>query len=62
MDDFGTGYSSLSYLQFLPFDKIKINKPLLAIFATASNQRGFARAVIAPGRGLDMPVVADGVV
>jgi diguanylate cyclase (GGDEF)-like protein/PAS domain S-box-containing protein len=60
MDDFGTGYSSLSYLQAFPFDKIKIDQ---AFIANVSNPQSAAiiRAIIGLGRGLDLPVVAEGV-
>jgi diguanylate cyclase (GGDEF)-like protein/PAS domain S-box-containing protein len=61
MDDFGTGYSSLSYLQSFPFDKIKIDQSF--IFNLEKNQQSAAivRAVIGLGRGLGLPVLAEGV-
>jgi diguanylate cyclase (GGDEF)-like protein/PAS domain S-box-containing protein len=61
MDDFGTGYSSLSYLQSFPFDKIKIDKSFIANLNHSQQAATIVRAVIALGRGLDLPVVAEGV-
>jgi diguanylate cyclase (GGDEF)-like protein/PAS domain S-box-containing protein len=61
MDDFGTGYSSLSYLQSFPFDKIKIDRAFVANLGHSRQAATIIRAVIALGRGLDLPVVAEGV-
>jgi diguanylate cyclase (GGDEF)-like protein/PAS domain S-box-containing protein len=61
MDDFGTGYSSLSYLQSFPFDKIKIDQAFVANLAQSQQAATIIRAVIALGRGLNLPVVAEGV-
>ncbi len=61
MDDFGTGYSSLSYLQSFPFDKIKIDQAFIANLTHSQQAVTIIRAVIALGRGLDLPVVAEGV-
>ena len=60
MDDFGTGYSSLSYLQSFPFDKIKIDQSFVANLHSPQ-AAAIIRAVIGLGRGLDLPVVAEGV-
>ena len=61
MDDFGTGYSSLSYLQSFPFDKIKIDQSFITNLGHSQQAATIIRAVIALGRGLDLPVVAEGV-
>ena len=61
MDDFGTGYSSLSYLQSFPFDKIKIAQAFVANLGHSQQASTIIRAVIALGRGLNLPVVAEGV-
>lgn len=61
MDDFGTGYSSLSYLQSFPFDKIKIDQAFIANLSHSQQAATIIRAVIALGRGLDVPVLAEGV-
>ena len=61
MDDFGTGYSSLSYLQSFPFDKIKIDKAFIANATNSEQSATIVRAVIALGRGLELPVMAEGV-
>ena len=61
MDDFGTGYSSLSYLQSFPFDKIKIAQAFVANLGHSQQASTIIRAVIALGRGLSLPVVAEGV-
>jgi diguanylate cyclase (GGDEF)-like protein len=61
MDDIGTGYSSLSYLRSFPFDKIKIDRAFIANLDRNPQSAAIVRAVIALGRGLDLPVVAEGV-
>jgi diguanylate cyclase (GGDEF)-like protein/PAS domain S-box-containing protein len=61
MDDFGTGYSSLSYLQSFPFDKIKIDRSFIMNVDRNAQSGAIVRAVIGLGRGLDLPVLAEGV-
>ncbi|MCK9908560.1 EAL domain-containing protein [Microbacteriaceae bacterium K1510] len=61
MDDFGTGYSSLSYLQSFPFDKIKIDRAFIANLGRSEQAAAIVRSVIALGRGLSLPVLAEGV-
>src|SRR6185503_20005543 len=52
MDDFGTGYSSLSNLRAFPFIKtVNTNEQAATI----------VRAVLGLGRGLGLPVLAEGV-
>jgi diguanylate cyclase (GGDEF)-like protein/PAS domain S-box-containing protein len=61
MDDFGTGYSSLSYLQSFPFDKIKIDRAFISNVERNVQSASIVRAVIGLGKGLKVPVVAEGV-
>jgi diguanylate cyclase (GGDEF)-like protein/PAS domain S-box-containing protein len=61
MDDFGTGYSSLSYLQRFPFDKIKIDRVFVSHIEHSAQSAAIIRAVIGLGRGLHLPVTAEGV-
>jgi diguanylate cyclase (GGDEF)-like protein/PAS domain S-box-containing protein len=61
MDDFGTGYSSLSYLQSFPFDKIKIDQAFISNLERNPQSATIIRAVIGLARGLELPVVAEGV-
>jgi diguanylate cyclase (GGDEF)-like protein len=61
MDDFGTGYSSLSYLQAFPFDKLKIDRTFIAKVGRNEHAEEIVRAVIGLGRGLKLPIVAEGV-
>ena len=61
MDDFGTGYSSLSTLHSFPFDKIKIDKSFVDGLGKLERSTVIVRSVLGIGRGLGMPVVAEGV-
>ena len=58
IDDFGTGYSSLSHLTRLPIDKLKIDRS----FVSGSQRSPIVLStIIALGKALDIPVVAEGV-
>ena len=61
MDDFGCGYSSLSYLQSFPFDKLKIDRSFIANIDRNAQSAAIIRAVIGLGRGLQLPIIAEGV-
>ncbi len=61
MDDFGTGYSSLSNLRPFPFDKIKIDKSFIKTINVNDEAAAIVRAVLGLGRGLGLPVLAEGV-
>ena len=61
MDDFGTGYSSLTYFRMFPFDKVKIDQGFVRDMIASPQARAIIRSVIGLGRGLGVPVVAEGV-
>ena len=61
MDDFGTGRSSLSQLRSFPFDKIKIDRSLIADTSNLPSQNAFIRAINALGASLGMSTIAEGV-
>jgi EAL domain-containing protein (putative c-di-GMP-specific phosphodiesterase class I) len=63
MDDFGTGYSSLAYLRRFPVDSLKIARELIggAVEPDAPDSWAFARAIIALGHSLGLPIVAEGI-
>lgn len=61
MDDFGTGYSSLSALRSFRFDKIKLDKSFMKDLSSDPQSAAIIRAVLALGRGLSIPVLAEGV-
>jgi EAL domain-containing protein (putative c-di-GMP-specific phosphodiesterase class I) len=61
MDDFGTGYSSLSNLRSYPFDKIKIDGSFIRAVDTNEQAAAIVRSVLGLGRGLGLPVLAEGV-
>ena len=61
MDDFGTGYSSLSNLRAYPFDKIKIDGSFIRAVDGNEQTAAIVRSVLGLGRGLKLPVLAEGV-
>ncbi|KQT53560.1 diguanylate phosphodiesterase [Methylobacterium sp. Leaf456] len=61
MDDFGTGYSSLSNLRSFPFDKIKIDSSFVRSVDSNEQTAAIVRSVLGLGRGLGLPVLAEGV-
>jgi EAL domain-containing protein (putative c-di-GMP-specific phosphodiesterase class I) len=61
LDDFGTGYSSLETLRVFPFDKIKLDRFFIAGLAENPQAIAIVRAVLALGRSLAIPVLAEGI-
>lgn len=61
LDDFGTGYSSLEQLRNLPFDRIKIDRSFVSELKEPGNRSRIVEAIVSLGRGLDLPLTAEGV-
>lgn len=61
LDDFGTGYSSLDTLRSFPFDKIKLDKLFMHEVERNPQSKAIVRAVLALGKSLDVPILAEGV-
>ena len=61
LDDFGTGVASLSQLARLPFDKIKIDRSLIALQRSDPRNRAIIRAIAALGQSLGIHTHAEGV-
>jgi len=61
LDDFGTGYSSFEQLRNLPFDRIKIDRSFVSELREPGNRSRIVEAIVSLGRGLDLPLTAEGV-
>jgi EAL domain-containing protein (putative c-di-GMP-specific phosphodiesterase class I) len=61
LDDFGTGYSSLSTLNTFPFDKIKLDRSFIEKVGQNVQSLAIVRAVMALGKSLGVPVLAEGI-
>jgi diguanylate cyclase (GGDEF)-like protein len=61
MDDFGTGHSSLSTLHAFPFDKIKLDQSFVKRLPHDAGAAAIVRTVLALGRSLGRPVLAEGI-
>lgn len=61
LDDFGTGYSSLEQLRNLPFDRIKIDRSFVSELREPGGHSRIVEAIVSLGRGLDLPLTAEGV-
>ncbi|QGZ65941.1 putative bifunctional diguanylate cyclase/phosphodiesterase [Paraburkholderia acidisoli] len=61
LDDFGTGYSSLDTLRSFPFDKIKLDRSFVSDAESNRQTTAIIRAVLALGKSLEIPVLAEGI-
>jgi diguanylate cyclase (GGDEF)-like protein len=61
LDDFGTGYASLTQLRTLPIDRLKIDRSFVAELAGEGISNELVEAIVSLGRGLSLPVTAEGV-
>ncbi|MBV7267490.1 putative bifunctional diguanylate cyclase/phosphodiesterase [Erythrobacter ani] len=61
LDDFGTGYSSLEQLRSLPFDRLKIDRSFVRELRGSEGCSKIVDAIISLGRGLGLPITAEGI-
>jgi diguanylate cyclase (GGDEF)-like protein len=61
LDDFGTGYASIGFLRKFKFDKLKIDRSLVADAASNAASRTLLQASVAIASALNMKVTAEGV-
>ncbi len=61
IDDFGTGYSSFAYLKKFPVDGIKLDRDFIKDVPGDSRNEKLVSMMVAVGKALDIPVVAEGV-
>lgn len=61
LDDFGTGYSSFEQLRTLPFDRLKIDRSFIAELRQNEGRSRIVDAIVSLGRGLNLPITAEGV-
>ena len=61
IDDFGTGYSSLAYLWRFTFDKLKIDRSLVAELEAGSRAQTVVSSIISLAHTLGMSVTAEGI-
>jgi EAL domain-containing protein (putative c-di-GMP-specific phosphodiesterase class I) len=61
LDDFGTGYSSIGYLRRFAFDKVKIDRALVAGVDTDRRLQQLVQATVLVGNALDLTITAEGV-
>ncbi len=61
LDDFGVGYSSIGYLRSFAFDKLKLDRSLIAGIDRDPRAQKLVQATIALADSLDLTVTAEGV-
>jgi diguanylate cyclase (GGDEF)-like protein len=61
LDEFGTGRSSLEQLCQLPFDVVKIARPLVNRIGTGQGDERVTRAIVGFAKSLGLKVVAEGI-
>ena len=72
LDDFGTGFASLTQLRTLPFDRVKIDRSFVGELRRVAEaaqdgtggddqQEHIVNTLVSLGRGLQIPVTAEGI-
>lgn len=61
LDDFGTGYASIGFLRQFRFEKLKLDRSLVANSAADESLRAMMLSSISMARALHMDVTAEGV-
>jgi diguanylate cyclase (GGDEF)-like protein len=61
LDDFGTGYSSIGYLRSFAFDKLKLDRSMIANIDRDPHAQRLVHATVALADALQLSVTAEGV-
>jgi len=61
LDDFGAGFAALAYLKRLPLVQLKLDQTMVRAVCTEASVAVIARAVVALGASLGLPVLVGGV-
>ena len=61
LDDFGIGYSSIGYLRSFAFDKLKLDRSLIANIDKDPHAQKLVQATVALADALELSVTAEGV-
>ena len=61
LDQFGTGRSSLEQLCQMPFDVVKIARPLVERIGAGQGDERVTRAIVGLAKSLGLKVVAEGI-
>lgn len=61
LDNFGTGHSSLSQLRSVPFDRVKIDRSLIATARGSKESAAIVSSIVSLGKGLGLPITAEGI-
>ena len=61
LDNFGAGFASLVYLRRLPLARLKVDQAMVQAALSDSGVAVIARAIVALGVSLGLPVLAEGV-
>jgi EAL domain-containing protein (putative c-di-GMP-specific phosphodiesterase class I) len=61
LDDFGSGFSSIGYLRQFGFDRLKIDRSMVADVDVSEDARSILQATAALARSLNLPITAEGV-
>lgn len=61
LDDFGTGYASIGFLRQFRFEKLKLDRSLIAQAGDDDGSRAMMLSSITIARALNMGVTAEGV-
>lgn len=61
LDDFGSGFSSVGYLRQFGFDRMKIDRSLVAALGESPRAGELLQATVSIARALGIPVTAEGI-
>ncbi len=61
LDDFGAGFASVGYLRRFGFNRMKIDRSLVAALENGGRSLDMLEATVALARSLEIPVTAEGV-